>query len=77
MPTQGSCEKACAEKLAACQAQAQKDFNTMRQQCLAYPDANDQAACLTSASRAFQANLEACQADYQVCLQVCRGGYYT
>ena len=41
MPTQGSCEKACAEKLAACQAQAQKDFNTMRQQCLAYPDAND------------------------------------
>ena len=77
MATQDSCEKACAQQLSKCQDQAQADFHTMRQQCLAFPDPNDQAQCLISASQAYKANLEACQAEYQVCMQVCRGGYYT
>lgn len=73
---QEKCERECAANLQACQEQARAEYDRLRQQCMSIPDPNDQAACMARAAEAYKAMLEGCQSEYQVCLQICRGGYY-
>ena len=68
------CRRRCTDQALAARAQAQKDFNEMREACNRIGDTNQRAQCLINAANAFHATVQAIQRDYDLCLRTCDEG---